>query len=81
MPIALHPDVGLSVDDVEEAAVKRMMIAGTAEVVADAEKLGTAAAFVVGPISEVTQLVTEGSLPAAVLAPYRAAGITIMEAV
>lgn len=79
---SLHPAVGLSVDDAEEAATKRAMIAGAAEVVAmaDAEKLGTAASFVVGPLGELRRLVTEAGIPDEVLAPYRAAGITIVQA-
>src|SRR5436309_703239 len=42
---SIHPEVGISTFDLEEAAVKRAMIASAAEVVAitPAEKLGTAA--------------------------------------
>ncbi len=79
---SLHPEVGISTLDLEEAYVKRAMIASAAEVVAltSAEKLGTAAPYIVGPISDLTHLVTERSVPAEVLAPYRASGITIVRA-
>ena len=79
---SLHPEVGISTFDLEEASVKRAMIASAAEVVAltPAEKLGTAAPYVVGPLSDLTHLVTERSVSNEVLAPYRALGITIVRA-
>ena len=78
---SLHPEVGISVTELEEAHVKRAMIAGAAEVVAlaSAEKLGTATAYIVGPLGELTHLVTERAVPEATLAPYRALGITIIQ--
>jgi DeoR/GlpR family transcriptional regulator of sugar metabolism len=78
---SLHPEAGISVPDLEESYVKRAMIAGAAEVVAlaSAEKLGTAAAYVVGPIGELTHLVTERGVSADILAPYRAAGVTVVQ--
>jgi DeoR/GlpR family transcriptional regulator of sugar metabolism len=79
---SIHPEVGISTFDVEEAAVKRAMIAGSAEVIAlaPAEKLGTAAPYIVGPLSNLTHLVTERSVSKEVLAPYRTLGITIVRA-
>ncbi len=58
------------------------MMAGAAEVVAltPAEKLGTAAPYIIGPLSDLTHLVTERSVSKEVLAPYRALGITIVRA-
>jgi DeoR/GlpR family transcriptional regulator of sugar metabolism len=78
---SLHPEIGISVPDLEEVYVKRAMIANSAEVVAlaAAEKLGTATSFVIAPIHELTHLVTERSVPADVLAPYRAHNITIIQ--
>lgn len=79
---SLHPEVGMSTANREEASVKRAMIASAAEVVAltSAEKLGTAAPYIIGPLSELTHLVTERSVPDEALAPYRALGITIVRA-
>ena len=79
---SLHPEVGISTFDLDEAAVKRAMIANAAEVVAltPAEKLGMAAPYIVGPPSELTHLVTERSVANEVLAPYRALGIAILRA-
>lgn len=79
---SIHPEVGISTLDMEEAYVKRSMIASAAEVAAltSAEKLGTAAPYLVGPLSDLTHLVTERSVSDDVLAPYRAQGITIVRA-
>lgn len=79
---SLHSGVGISTLDLEEAYVKRAMIASAAEVVAlaSAEKLGTAAPYIVGPLSDLTHLVTERSVSDEVLAPFRALGITIVRA-
>jgi DeoR/GlpR family transcriptional regulator of sugar metabolism len=78
---SLHPEVGITVPDLEEAYVKRAMIASAAEVVALAsvEKLGTATTYTVGPLTELTHLVTEPAVPDELLAPYRALGITIVQ--
>jgi DeoR/GlpR family transcriptional regulator of sugar metabolism len=79
---SLHPQDGISVPDLEEAHVKRAMIANAAEVVAlvSAEKLGTAAPFIVGPIQELTHIITEREIPNEALRPYQAQGITIIYA-
>jgi DeoR/GlpR family transcriptional regulator of sugar metabolism len=78
----LHPDIGISTPYLEESYVKRTIIASAAEVVAltSPEKLGTAAPYIVGPLSDLTHIVTERSVPDEVLAPYRAQGITIIRA-
>ena len=79
---ALHPEVGLSTGDLEEAHVKRAMIASAAEVVAltTPEKLGTAARYVFGAVADLTHLVTDGSAEDAQLAPYEQLGVTIVRA-
>jgi DeoR/GlpR family transcriptional regulator of sugar metabolism len=77
---SLHPEVGITVTELEESYVKRAMIANAAEVVAvsSADKLGSAAPYVVGPLSELTHLVTERSGDPEQLAPYRARGVEIV---
>jgi DeoR/GlpR family transcriptional regulator of sugar metabolism len=79
---SVHPEVGISSSNLEEAFVKRAMIASSAEVIAltSAEKIGTAAPYIVGPVSDLTHLVTERYVPEEALAPYRALGITIVRA-
>jgi DeoR/GlpR family transcriptional regulator of sugar metabolism len=79
---SLHPEVGLSIPDFEEAHIKRAMIACSAEVagLVVADKLGTAHSFVVGPAKALTYLVTDAAAPEEKLDPYRALGITILKA-
>jgi DeoR/GlpR family transcriptional regulator of sugar metabolism len=74
---SLHPELGISVMDLEEAHIKRAMIGRSAEVIAAtaAEKLGSQGPYVVGPIDELTAIVTDASPE--VLEPYRAAGLAI----
>lgn len=75
---SLHPDVGISVNDFEEAHVKRAMIRASNEVVGliSGGKLGTALPYVVGPASQLTHLITDSSSEEFVH-PYRAQGIGI----
>ncbi len=66
--------------DAEEAYVKRAMIEQAAEVVAvaGAAKLGTAAPYVIGPITALTYLVTDASIEQRVLVPYQERGIIVV---
>jgi DeoR/GlpR family transcriptional regulator of sugar metabolism len=76
----LHPEIGVTTNDLEERHVKAAMIEGAAAVVAlaDHDKLGTAMAFVVAPLSQVTHLVTDAATGDEALAPYRALGIEVI---
>jgi DeoR/GlpR family transcriptional regulator of sugar metabolism len=78
----LHPEIGVTTDDLEERHVKAAMIEGAAEVVAlaDHDKLGTAMPVVVAPLSAVTHLVTDADVDEVALAPYRALGIEVLRA-
>ncbi|HET7015664.1 MAG TPA: DeoR/GlpR family DNA-binding transcription regulator [Streptosporangiaceae bacterium] len=78
---SLHPEAGLSVPDGEEACVKRAMIEVSAQVIglADADKLGTVAPYLVAPAGELTHLVTD-AVDETVLAGYRAQGISVISA-
>ena len=79
---SLHPEFGISTINLEEAYLKRAMIACSAEVVAlaSSEKLNTAAPYIVGELSELNEIITEYSVPDEVLEPYRALGITMTRA-
>ena len=50
---ALHPEAGLSTDDLEEAQVKRAMVDAAADVIAlaTADKLRAGSAYVVAPVA------------------------------
>jgi DeoR/GlpR family transcriptional regulator of sugar metabolism len=76
---SLHPEVGLSVLDSEDAHVKRAMIEVSAEVIAlaSADKLGTIAPYLVAPPGELTHLVTDAT-DEATLTRYRAEGISVL---
>jgi DeoR/GlpR family transcriptional regulator of sugar metabolism len=78
---SLHPEIGITVLDLEESYVKRAMIANAAVVVAvsSADKLGSAAPYVVSPLAELTHLVTDDSDAAGQdLEPYRARGVEVV---
>ncbi len=79
---SLHPEVGISTSNLEEAYLKRAMIECSAETIALAspEKLNTAATYLVGPVTELTEIITESSVSDDILQPYRDLGITITPA-
>ena len=78
---SLHSDAGITVIDLEEAHVKRAMVQSAAEVVAvtTADKLSTAAPFVVAPLQDLTHLVTE-KVDEVRLEPYHQLGISVTQA-
>ena len=77
---SVHPEIGITVPDLEESYVKRAMIANAVEVVAvsSADKLGSAGPYVVGSVDELTHLVTEHSSALPDLDPYRALGVEVV---
>jgi DeoR/GlpR family transcriptional regulator of sugar metabolism len=79
---SLHPEVGISTPDMEEAAVKRAMLAcaNQAAALAVADKLDTASTYVVAPITALTYLITERSIAEETLDVYRMAGVTVLQA-
>jgi DeoR/GlpR family transcriptional regulator of sugar metabolism len=79
---ALHPEVGLTTDDLDEAEVKRAMVLSAGEVIAPAtsDKLRAASAYLVAPVHEVTHLVAEPGATDDLLDPYRALGVSVLRA-
>ncbi len=77
---SLHPEVGISVPSLNEAHVKRAMIARSAEVVglATATKLDTAASYVVQSIQALTYLVTAPTVANEMLIAYKNLGLTVI---
>jgi len=75
---SLHPDVGVTTPDDEEAYVKRAMVASAGEVIAlaTADKLRTASAWVVAQLADIDHLVTDGSDE--LTRPYATAGIDVV---
>lgn len=76
----VHAEAGLTTGDLEEAEIKRALMASAAEtvVLASSEKLGAASAWVVNPVTAATTLLVSPEAPAKALAPLRKAGLTIL---
>ena len=79
---AVHPGLGVTTDDLEEAQVKRAMAESAAEVIAPAttDKLRAGSPYIVAPVCELTHLVAETDAPDALLDPYRALGVRVTRA-
>jgi len=78
---SVHPEVGISMPDMEETYVQQMMINNSAETIAlvSQEKLGTVSHFTVAGIQEVNMIVTGRDTPQNLLDPYRVLGIEILQ--
>lgn len=76
---SLHEEIGVTTGSFEEAELKRLMITNASEVIAvtTAEKIGTAASFVVTSINHISHIVTEASVSDESLTPYQNLGIDI----
>jgi DeoR/GlpR family transcriptional regulator of sugar metabolism len=77
---SLHPELGVTAIDHDEAHVKRAMVAASAEVIAlaTADKLRTASPWIVAPLADVTHLVTDADDE--LTADYAAAGVSVVRA-
>jgi DeoR/GlpR family transcriptional regulator of sugar metabolism len=77
---SLHPELGVTTNDHDEAQVKRAMVESAAEVIAlaTADKLRTAAPWVVAPLADVTHLVTDAAPD--LTHDYAAAGVSVVRA-
>jgi DeoR/GlpR family transcriptional regulator of sugar metabolism len=75
---SIHPSVGITCRTLEDLELKRAMAEASAEVagLATAEKLGTAAPMVWGPVSLLQYLVTDA--PAEITREYARFGVTIL---
>jgi DeoR/GlpR family transcriptional regulator of sugar metabolism len=79
---SLHPEIGITVLELEESYVKRAMVQSAADVIAvsASDKLGSAGPYVVAPIDELTHLVVAGPVGPDELEPYRRRGIEVVTA-
>ncbi len=77
---SLHPEIGISNIHYEESQVEQAMIACSGEVaaLASSDKLGTAAPFVIGPLSDLNLIITDKGITEEALDPYRAFGIEVI---
>src|SRR5215470_4861394 len=76
----IHPEVGLTTGDPEEAAVKRTISGQAAEtiVLGSSEKIGAASPFVVTSLRDVASIIVEPGLAEPLAVPYRAIGVSIV---
>ncbi|VTY23970.1 HTH-type transcriptional repressor GlcR [Xylophilus ampelinus] len=78
----VHAQAGLSTADMEEAAVKRalMAAAGDTVVMASSEKLGAASPYVIAPLDAGATVLVASEASRAQLAPLRKAGAVLVVA-
>lgn len=78
----VHPEVGLTTADAEEAAMKRALSARAADtyILASSEKLGTASRYRVLPWDEINGLITDAAPDNAVVKQLKALGVEILTA-
>jgi DeoR/GlpR family transcriptional regulator of sugar metabolism len=76
----VHPQEGLTTGDAEEAAMKRTLAGRAADtyVLASAEKIGTASAYRVLPISDVAGVVTDTPADHPVIREIKDAGVGVI---
>jgi DeoR/GlpR family transcriptional regulator of sugar metabolism len=77
---SLHPELGITATDHDEAHVKRAMVQASAEVIAlaTADKLRTVSPWFVAPLADVTHLVTDADDD--FTADYARAGVSVVHA-
>jgi DeoR/GlpR family transcriptional regulator of sugar metabolism len=78
----IHPEAGLSTGDLEEAHIKRALIASAAEtyVLVSAEKLNAASPYVIAALTEVDGMIVEPGVAAESLARYEREGFSVLRA-
>jgi len=78
----IHPEVGLSTGDYEEARVKHALSRQAADtvVLASEEKLGAASPYVITPLTAASALIVNQTVPESVLLPYAEVGLDIIVA-
>ena len=76
---SVHPELGLSTGDYEEACVKRALCRAAADtiVLASSEKLATASPYRVVGLSEVSGIVLPADTPAELAQAYRDQGVSL----
>jgi DeoR/GlpR family transcriptional regulator of sugar metabolism len=76
----IHPEIGLTTGDLEEAHIKRALSASAAEtyVLLTAEKINTASAYLVAPVTDIDGIVVESGVAAEAMEPYERMGLSIV---
>ena len=78
----IHPEIGLTTGDLEEAHIKRALSASAAEthVLLTAEKINAASPYLIAPLSDIDGLVVEGGVAPDVIEPYERMGLSVIKA-
>jgi DeoR/GlpR family transcriptional regulator of sugar metabolism len=78
----IHPEIGLSTGDLEEAHIKRALSNAAADtiVLVSTEKLNAASPYVIAPASEASAIVVERAVPGEATAVYEKMGIVVIRA-
>ena len=78
----LHPQTGLTTGDLEEAHIKRALMAQAAEtwVLASSEKLNAASHCVIAPCAAATGVIVERSVPKRTTAAFEKLGLSVLRA-
>lgn len=73
-------DTGLSTGDMEEAHIKRALMASAAEthVLVTKEKVNAASPYVIAAVSDITGVIVESSVPKQAIALYKKAGLAVL---
>lgn len=79
---SIHPEIGVTTTNYEEAEIKKQMIQNASEVIVavTADKLGTAVPFEISGIGSINQMVTESTVALETLIPYQKAGVNVIKA-
>lgn len=77
---SIHPTIGITTRDYEEAELKKTMIEVSKEIIAlsTLEKINTADPYYIGPVTELDTIITDVSPGDEQLSAYREAGINII---
>jgi DeoR/GlpR family transcriptional regulator of sugar metabolism len=78
----IHPQAGLSTGDLEEAHIKRALMASASEtyVLVSAEKLNAASPYVIAALTEIDGMIVEPGVAAKSLAAYEGKGFSVTRA-
>lgn len=78
----IHPEIGLTTGDMEEAHIKRALSASAAEthVLLTAEKINAASPYLIAPLSDIDGMVVDSGVAAEVLEPYVQMGLSVVRA-
>jgi DeoR/GlpR family transcriptional regulator of sugar metabolism len=78
----IRPEAGLTTGDLEEAYIKRALIASASEthVLLTAEKINAASPYLIVPLSDIDGIVVESGVSQEALEPYERQGLSIIRA-